>query len=130
MDEKIMHFFDIIRDSIVDAEENEKPMPLNPGEEHAYRCFMDSEVKESSVDDRRVFECAELPELAHEEEFFEMLLDAGIGKIAVTTSEGLLPFLHRADELRWQIRGVCSVAHHTDPNEPPTIVQGIAMYLT
>ena len=124
MDEFTMNFFEVFREMVFDSDGNviQKP-PFNPAEQTIAECYNYSRQNESTVNKKSVFECHTLPLNSFTEEFIDLLREAGLKEMVVTTENGLFDFLLTADRNCCRIVGVCKVSHLTDT------VQGIVIQL-
>ncbi|MDE5861199.1 MAG: hypothetical protein K2H28_03295 [Ruminococcus sp.] len=124
MDEFTMNFFEVFREMVSDSDENDiKKSPFNPAEQTIAECYNYSRQNESTVNKKNVFECNTLPLNSFTEEFIDLLREAELKEMVVTTENGLLDFLQTADKNWCRIVGVCKVSHLTDT------VQGIIIQL-
>ena len=120
-------FFDIVRDTVVDAEEAGKDSGYSEGALTAFHCYEGSEMNCSMVNGRFMFECDKLPERDQIGEFFEMLHEAELTEAAVTAKEGIFDFIRHADAYGWKVSGGCYVERHLFKDQPPTIIPGILL---
>ena len=114
MDKFTMDFFEIFREMSFDSDGNVVAKPFNPAEQTAFDCYNHSRQDESTVNGKNVFECSTLPPHDFTEEFIDLLREAELKEIAVTTENGLFDFLQTADKICCRISGVCKVNHLTD----------------
>ena len=129
MDKKIEDFFEIIKETVIDAEENGKPSGFKDGELCAYHCYEESMTDQTTVEGREIIECRKLPPIKDSAEFIDLLHEAGVTEIAITDNTDLISFLHGADGMCCKIGGVCTVARRLNNDEPPEEVQGILLLL-
>lgn len=123
MDKFTMDFFEIFREMSFDSDGNAVAKPFNPAEQTAFDCYNYSRQNESTVNGKNVFECNTLPPHDFTEEFIDLLREAELKEIAVTTENGLFDFLQTADKICCRISSVCKVNHLTNT------VQGIIIQL-
>ena len=124
MDEFTMNFFEVFREMVSDSNGNimEKPK-FNPAEQTIAECYNYSRQNGSTVNKKSVFECHTLPPSSFTEEFIDLLREAELKEMVVTTENGLFDFLRTADRICCRIAGVCKVNHLNDT------VQGIIIQL-
>ena len=130
MDEFTMNFFEVFREMVFDKDGNViAKTSFNPAEQTIAECYNHSVQNGSTVNGKNVFECNTLPPNSFTEEFIDLLREAELKEMAVTTENRLFDFLQTADKICCRISGVYSVKHMNCTDKKLNTVQGIILQL-
>ncbi len=115
MDKFTIDFFEVFREMVFDKDGNVIAKPtFNPAEQTAFDCYCYSVQNGSTVNGKNIFECNTLPTNKTVDEFIDLLYEAELKEITVTTETGLFDFLQTIYKYGCRINGVCKVNHLTD----------------
>ena len=125
MDKKTEEFFAVMTRAVIDEEELGMKSSFKAGDMCAFNSYEESVLDEPKVEGREIIECRKLPEAGDEVDFMRLFREAGVREIAITDSNNLIRFLHRAFGLNGKIAGVCTVLRKEYPGLPADEVKGV-----